>query len=150
MKPSVSGKLKVKKDKNRFSEQARIGICIKSTKSLRTEKEWNQLLQKFAPEISDERQFFVPQSKWFKNGQTWFISTNLFSETEIEIDIEPSALLSTGIQVEIFLRYTIVTKYIKPSATLSAGGKLTLKINWKTVPALPESLPTFETRRFER
>lgn len=149
-RPIVNGRIKIIPNQNgeNNKEQVRIGVNLKASKTLRSSEEWNELLAKSVVNNQEEFPFFINKNKWFTVGHTWFLPTQLFGETKIEIDIQQSALLSTGIQLEVFLRYTTVTKYFPATEVSTAGGKLTIRIRWKAVPDIHQATPALERKNF--
>lgn len=144
--PYVSGKITVQ-DARRptFHERVRIAVCLKASPTLRTKETWEALLKKKEPvAVTNPKRFRIDESYWFDSGATWVIPTQIFETTQIELALEPSALLANGFTIEVYLRYTTLVKQYTAQTSLATGGKVKFAINWKLYPELDQADPKFE------
>lgn len=129
--PMLYGHLSITKTtkSNHFDEKVRIGVSIKSLSKPNTTLQWIRHLER-TPIFDEIRHFQVSKNYWFREGLRWIIPTLLFDTTTIKVCLSPSALLTTGFLLEIFLRDSTLVHEIKPDAAYGAGATIIIKINW--------------------
>lgn len=113
-----------------FSERVRIGVSLRAISKPRPTKEWNQIVHHKSPISTQRRGFQIDDNYWFGKGITWVIPTPLFETTTIQINLDSSALLSTGFIIEIFRRDSTIVHEVKPSTAFTVGCSIKFKVNW--------------------
>lgn len=150
---NLSGELKIHKPftNSKFKENIRICVSLRPTTNPLTLNEWIEILETKRLTTAKLTNFNVNESHWFNSGINWVIPTPVFETTNIEIKLNPSALLTSGFILEIWRRDSNIIKEFQPSATLAPGATINFKTNWRIASkdSIITSKPTTWTRRQE-
>lgn len=133
---TLNGTLFIKKTcpKTAFGENIRIGVSIRAPGPPRSNDEWTRAINQINVIKDAKRGFQQTQKTWFENGTTWIIATPVFGTTSFKIIIEPSALLTTGLVVETYLRKVTAVHNVQPQTEYGAGVEINFKVNWEIGP----------------
>lgn len=152
VKPVLNGRVIIDRphEDSTFPEQVRIGISIRSGKKRRSTQDWVNLIQRKPLLTAFTRSFQIDQKYWFTKGISWIIPTPIFETTTITIELEPSALLSTGFIVEIHRRDSTIIHEVEPGSPLSSGATINFGVNWNLLTAAATASPTVRSRGWQR
>lgn len=146
----VKGHLIVRRaNKHLFcSERVRVGISIRKLSAPKTTKQWENTLIRRTPLNTEKRPFRIEEKYWNTKGITWCIPTALFGTTEVEITLEPSALLATGFILEVFRRDSTIVHEVRPNQTITKGCNIKFNVDWnlstEARSAKPVVTPSFD------
>lgn len=130
-KQNISGVLYVKKTPEKSSEEVKIVVSLRRLDKIKPTCSWKNLLQRKQPTTVEEREFSVNKQVWLSgDGINWVIPTHLFGETNIQIDLNSSALLTTGFIIEVYRRDCVIVQEEQPNARLGAGCTINFNITW--------------------
>lgn len=151
-KEKINGFLIIKRSgtDSGFSERVRIGVGLRSITKPRPTVEWQQIVNKKAVITTPRRGFQIDQNYWFGKGITWVIPTHLFETTTIQINLDSSALLSTGFIIEIFRRDSTIVHEVKASTAFTVGCTIKFKVDWNLSTSPIGAAPVLKPSKWAR
>lgn len=130
--PKLNGVLYVNTSPGNYkTEIVNIVVSLRKLSKIKPIQDWSKVVQKKQPTTLESREFSVNKSVWLNGkGINWVIPTQLFGETNIQIDIDTSALLATGFIVEVFRRDCTLIHEVPANAKLTIGCTIEFNIAW--------------------
>lgn len=129
IQPKITGILSVNRPTH-STESVRIVVRIGKKQSKLSNHGWNDIVENRYAFTETSGYFDITQSCWFGKGFTVVIPTQLFGTTTIKLNLDPSALLTTGFFIEVFKRNAVGLHKVDSSVRYAAGLEVFLQIKW--------------------
>lgn len=148
--PTLSGILRIDKSpENNFGEEVKVVISLRKLTKLTPLINWSQIIHKQQPTTVEKQEFTIDKSVWLGGkGINWVIPTHLFGDTSVQIELNCSALLSTGFVIEVYRRDSTIIHEVPPSATITVGCTINFNINWNLSTNPARSTPVVTPARW--
>lgn len=149
-KSKLIGNLSIKRSgiDTGFAERVRIGASLRGNVKPKTIKEWERIVKNKSPTTTPNRNFQIDENFWFGKGISWVIPTPLFETTSIKLNLEASALLSTGFIIEIFRRDSTIVHEVKPTTVFTGGCIVKFDVNWNLSTNTANATPILKPRKW--